>query len=97
MRGDDMWARVARFGGDPADVDGRIDRLRKFLAADRPAEFADAKFLMLVDRESGGAIGITLFETEDAMRAADVVMNAGPGHAGRRSGVEFYEVPVHEL
>ena len=31
------------------------------------------------------------------MRAGDAVMNTGPGAAGRRSAVEFYEVPVHTL
>ena len=32
-----MWARVARFEGDPADVDARIERLRAmFDAGDLP-------------------------------------------------------------
>jgi hypothetical protein len=93
-----MWARVARFQGEPADVDARITRLRAFLdSGEMPAVFENAKFLMLVDRESGNAIGLTLFETEAAMREADALMNAGPGHAGSRSGVEFYEVPLHSL
>ena len=44
--------------------------------------------LMFVDRESGKGLGITLFETEDAMRRGDEALNAmGPGAAsgGRRS------------
>ena len=93
-----MWARVARFEGDPADVDARLERLRSALDAGTFAsELADAKFLMLVDRESGGMIGVTLFDSEEAMRKADEVMNAGPGNAGSRSAVEFYEVPLHTL
>jgi hypothetical protein len=93
-----MWARVARFEGEPADVEQRIDRLRPVLdAGSLPPELADAKFLMLVDRSSGGMIGVTLFESEEAMRRADTVMNAGAGHAGSRSAVEFYEVPLHTL
>ena len=56
-----------------------------------PPEFADAKFLLLVDRESGGALGVTLFDTEEAMRKGDEAMNAGPGNAVSRSSVEFYE------
>jgi hypothetical protein len=31
------------------------------------------------------------------MWARDELMNQGSGHAGTRSGVEFYEVPVHTL
>jgi hypothetical protein len=37
-----------------------------------------------------------LFESEEAMMAGDA-MNAGPGAAGSRSAVEFYEVPVDTL
>ena len=93
-----MWARVARFEGDPADVDARIDRLRTlFDSGDLPAELEQAKFLMLVDRESGGMLGVALFESEEAMRRGDELMNAGSGHAGSRSGVQFYEVPIHTL
>ena len=93
-----MWARVARFEGDPADVDARLERLRSALDAGTFASaLADAKFLMLVDRESGGMVGVTLFESEEAMHKADAVMNAGPGNAGSRSAVEFYELPLHRL
>lgn len=93
-----MWARVARFDGDPADVDARVERLRSALdAGSVPPELADARFLLLADRESGGMLGVTLFDSEAAMRKGDEAMNAGPGNAGNRSSVEFYEVPLHTL
>ena len=93
-----MWARIARFEGDPADVDARIERLRSMLESDGlPPELADAKFLLLVHRTSGRALGVTLFESEEAMRRGDEVMNAGQSHVGARSSVDFYEVPLHTL
>jgi hypothetical protein len=93
-----MWARVARFEGDPADIDARVQRLRSgFDAGGLASELADAKFLMLVDRTSGGMLGVALFDSEEAMRKADEAMNAGPGNAGSRTSVEFYEVPLHTL
>ena len=93
-----MWARLARFEGDPADVAARLQRLRSALDAESlPPELADAKFLLLVDRESGEMLGMTLFDSEEAMRKGDEAMNAGPGNAGSRSSVEFYEVPLHTL
>ena len=93
-----MWARVARFDGDPADVDARLQRLRSaFDAGSFPPALAEAKVLLLVDRESGGMLGVALFESEEAMRKGDEAMNAGPGNAGSRSSVEFYEVPLHTL
>ena len=91
-----MWARVARFEGDPSDIDARVERLNAAVESGAlPPELADAKFLLLVDRESGGALGVTLFDSEEAMRKGDEAMNAGPGNAGSRSSVEFYEVPLH--
>jgi hypothetical protein len=93
-----MWARVARFEGDPKSLDERIERLRAAVESGRlPFELDSAKLLMLVDRESGGMLGVTLFESEEAMRRGDEAMNAGPGNAGSRASVEFYEVPLHTL
>ena len=93
-----MWARVARFEGDPADIDARIERLRSLIDnGNLPAELAGAKLLMLVDRKSGGMLGVTLFDSEEAMRKGDEAMNAGPGNAGSRASVEFYEVLLHTL
>ena len=93
-----MWARVARFAGDPGDIDGRVERLGSAVeSGGLPPELAEAKFLLLVDRRSGEALGVTLFESEEAMRKGDEAMNAGPGNAGSRSSVEFYEVPLHTL
>ncbi len=93
-----MWARVARFEGDPADVDGRVERLRAAVESGQlPVELDDAKFLLLADRTSGQMLGVTLFESEEALRKGDAALNAGPGNAGSRASVEFYEVPLHTL
>jgi hypothetical protein len=52
--------------------------------------------LMLVNRESGRGLGVTLFESEGSMRRGDDealdTMNCGAG--GGRTSVEFYEVQV---
>ena len=40
-------------------------------------------------------LGVTLFESEEALRKGDEAMNAGPGNAGSRASVEFYEMPIH--
>lgn len=89
-----MWARVARFEGDPATVDVAIEETRTFAASrEVPPELAGAKMLMLVDRQSGARVMVTTFDTEEAMRNGDAAMNAGnPANAGRRTSVEFYEV-----
>jgi hypothetical protein len=54
--------------------------------------------LMLVNRETGKGVGVTLFESEDAMRRGDEALNAmNPGGVERRVSVEFFEVPVQTV
>lgn len=91
-----MYARVATFQGDPADFDQAIDGVRSQLA-NPPAGLEDARFLMLVDRTTGKGFGITLYESDEAMRRGDEALNASRGGGGKRTSVEFYEVPVHTL
>jgi hypothetical protein len=94
-----MRARVATFENDPADVAGAIARLRENIEAGMPTmpELAGVKFLMLANRDSGKMVGIALFDTEEALKAGDAVMNTGPGVAGSRSAVEFYEVAISTI
>jgi hypothetical protein len=95
-----MYARVATFEGDPAKVDEAISMVRgEMESGEAPPGLEDAKMLMLIDRQSGKGLGITLFETEEAMRRGDEALNAmsPPGASGRRTGVDFYEVPVQTV
>ena len=93
-----MYARVATFESDPAKVDDAIAMVRAEVDGEVPAGLEDAKMLMLVNRETGKGVGITLFETEDAMRRGDEALNAmNPGSTERRVSVEFFEVPVQTV
>ena len=94
-----MYARVATFEGDPANVDDAIGMVRAEVeSGDTPAGLEGAKMLMLVDRETGKGIGITLFDSEQAMRRGDEALDAmSPGGSERRTSVEFYEVPVQTI
>jgi len=89
-----MWARVARFEGDPGTIDATIEELKGFAASSElPPELRGARMLVLVDRESGARLMISVFETEEALRSGDAVMNAGnPQNAGKRTSVEFFEL-----
>lgn len=93
-----MYARVATFESDPAKVDDAIAMVRAEVDGEVPAGLEGAKMLMLVNRETGKGVGITLFETEDAMRRGDEALNAmNPGSTERRVSVEFFEVPVQTV
>ena len=93
-----MYARVATFESDPAKVDDAIAMVRAEVDGDVPPGLEGAKMLMLVNRQTGKGLGVTLFETEDAMRRGDDALNAmDPGSTERRVSVEFFEVPVQTV
>jgi hypothetical protein len=90
---------VATFQSDPAKIDDAISMVRAEVESDStPAGLEGAKMLMLIDRESGKGLGVTLFESEEAMRRGDEALNAmNPGGSERRTAVEFFEVPVQNV
>jgi hypothetical protein len=94
-----MYARIATFESDPAKIDDAINHVRSEVESDStPDGLEGAKMLMLVDRETGKGLGVTLFESEEAMRRGDEALNAmNPGASERRTSVEFYEVPVQTV
>jgi hypothetical protein len=94
-----MYARVATFESDPSNVDDAIALVRSQVQSDEtPPGLEGAKMLMLVNRETGKGVGITLFDSEEAMKHGDRALNAmNPGGSERRTSVEFFEVPVETV
>jgi hypothetical protein len=103
-RGAEMHARVATFTGEPAMAERAIEAIRGQVEADwesPPEGLETAKeLLVLVDREGGTGLGITLFETEEDLRRGDDALNAmspaDPEATGSRTDVSVYEVVVHK-
>jgi hypothetical protein len=95
-----MYARVAFFDEhDPAQIDELVRRLDE--RSRRHAELLPESkaFLTLVDREAGTSIGITFFETLEAMEASEQALARFPqaypdSLKGRRVAVDVYEVGV---
>jgi heme-degrading monooxygenase HmoA len=94
-----MYARLATFESDPANLDEAIAMVRGEVESDQtPPGLEGAKMLMLVNRETGKGIGVTLFESQEAMRRGDEALNAmNPGAGEQRTSVEFFEVPVQTV
>ena len=93
-----MYARVARWEGADADAMRRTAERINSEASAGPPEGVPAKgFLMLIDPDGGKSVAISLFETEEDLRAGDAVLNdmspPDDGFGGRTS-VESYEVAV---
>ena len=94
-----MYARVATFQTDAAQMDDAISAVRAEVeSGDTPEGLEGAKMLMLVNRETGKGVGVTLFDSEEAMRRGDEALNAmNPGASERRTDVEYFEVPVETV
>ena len=94
-----MYARVASFEGrDSSLTDQLIERVRD----QGPSTVPDAKgFLGLFDRERGTALGITFFDSEDAIRNSeqafeDMAKNFPTEMRGRRASVDVHEVVIYD-
>lgn len=96
-----MFARVSIFEGNPEGVEGAARNVREtVLPAARELE-GFAGILVLADRTTGRSMGITFWETEEALRAseeaADRMRSEAAAEAGEEIvGVERYEVVLEE-
>jgi heme-degrading monooxygenase HmoA len=94
-----MYARVASFEGhDPSLTDELVERVREH----GPGSVPDAKgFLGLFDRERGTSLGISFFDSEEALRRSeqsfeDMARYFPAEMRGRRTSVDVYEVLLQD-
>lgn len=95
-----MHARVTTLSGPADGVDVGIENFRANVVPFVREQGKGA--LLLVDRDSGEAVSITLWEDEEAMRASDESANALRASVADQMGaaqptVARYEVAVFEL
>jgi heme-degrading monooxygenase HmoA len=97
-----MFARVSTFQGPPDQTSEGIRVAREQIL---PAARLQDGFLgiyLLYDRESGRSLAITLWETEEDMRASEEAALRARTESAQASGdvivgVERYEVALQEL
>lgn len=96
-----MHARVTTISGSPADADAGIDNFRTNVVPFAREQGKGA--ILLVDRASGEAVAITLWEDEQSLRASEESANALRAGAADQMGatdapkVSRYEVAVFEV
>ena len=94
-----MHARVTTLSGSPGDVDSGI---ANFEANVLPFAQEQEGAILLVDRRSGKALAITLWEDEQALGASEESADALRATAASEMGatdtptVERYEVAIFE-
>lgn len=94
-----MFARVSTYRGDPAHIDEGLERAREDIVPRVRQLDGFEGLYYLVDRESGKSISITLWETEEAMRASEEAASKLRSESADASGatvedVERYEVAI---
>jgi hypothetical protein len=94
-----VYARITTFeGGDPDRLDEAIQANSTQIdgALGSPPDGLEGvkEVWMLVDRETGRTVDITLFDTEEGLRRGDEALNAmSPAESeGSRASVGLYEV-----
>jgi hypothetical protein len=96
-----MHARVTSIAGSPADIDAGVDNFRTNVVPYARDQGKGA--ILLIDREAGEAIAITLWGDEQALRASEERANALRADAADQMGatqqptVGRYEVAVFEV
>ena len=96
-----MHARVSIFEGSPDEIDEGLRQAREQVLP-RARQMEGFKGLIaLGDRQSGKMLGITFWESEEAMRASEEAANrmrekSAEAGGGTVAGVGRYEVVVYE-
>ena len=97
-----MHARMGRVSVSGDKADDMISHVRDTVVPSYEGVDGFKGFTLLVDRSGGESIGISFWETEDAMHASDDVgdqARSGAAEAGGGSdeGRSFYEVAVDTM
>jgi heme-degrading monooxygenase HmoA len=98
-----MHARMSIFEGPPEKIDESLRQAREVvLPQAREGDPGFKGIIALTDRKSGKMVGITFWESEEAMRATEEGANqlreeSAEGGGGKIAGVERYEVGLFEV
>ena len=97
-----MYARVSTFEGPPEQLDELLRHAREQVLPGARQEEGFKGMIALGDRQSGKTLGITFWESEEAMRASEedadrLREESAEASGGQISGVERYEVGFFEV
>jgi hypothetical protein len=97
-----MHARMSTLEGLPDEMDEGLCQVREHVLPLLQQQEGFKGFIALGDRQSGELIGITFWESEQAMRASEVVGDRTRSDTAEATGdtiedVERYEVGLFEM
>jgi heme-degrading monooxygenase HmoA len=97
-----VHARVSIFEGSPDQIDEMLRQAQEQVLPSARQMDGFKGLIALGDRQRGKTLGITLWESEEAMRASEEAANRMRGETAEASGeqiasVERYEVGLFEI
>ena len=97
-----MYARVSRFEGPPDALDESLRQAREQVLPQAKQDEGFKGIIALANRQSGKLLGITFWESEEAMRASEEAANRMRSETAEASreqiaSVERYEVDLFEI
>jgi len=97
-----MFARLSRFEGSPEGMDEAVRHVREQVLPQIQRQDGSKGLIALGDRQSGKVLGVTLWESEEAMRASEAEANRLREESAEASSqtitnVERYEVVLFEI
>ena len=97
-----MCARVSRFEDSPEGMDEALRHVREHVLPQLQRQDGSKGLIALGDRQSGTVLGVTLWESEEAMRASEQEADRLREESAEASNqaiadVERYEVALFEV
>jgi heme-degrading monooxygenase HmoA len=97
-----MHARMSIFEGPPDMIDESLRQAREVILPQAKQEEGFKGIIALTDRQSGKMVGVTFWESEEAMHATEEGANrlreeSAEAGGGTVVGVERYEVGLFEV
>jgi heme-degrading monooxygenase HmoA len=97
-----MHARTGRISFSPDNADDVLSHVRESVVPKYEQSEGFKGFTLLLDRANGEGIGISFWESEDAMRATDDLgdqarTGAAEAGSGRDQGAERFEVAIDTM
>ena len=98
----EMHARMSIFEGPPDKIDEGLRQAREVVLPQAKQDEGFKGIIALTDHQSGKMVGITLWESAEAMRATEEQANrlreeSAEAGGGTVAGVERYEVGLFEV
>lgn len=97
-----MWARVSLYSGSPDSLDSDLDYTEQNIMPKVRELDGFQGIYALADRDTGTTMSITLWDSEEDLRASEEAANQLRSDSTQHAGgsvvsVERYEVAYHEV